>query len=207
MTRGETPTAGFEYRSFGAPGAGRTVFLLREGEAATLDPDPAVTARRDVRVVAVRVTADDIEDPAAYRGATPAAMAASAIARLVTGEAHDEPVGLVGIAGTGELALMLAHRLGAQVDRLVLVAVAEPVTGLDRDEVGDLLGEITAKTLILNGRDDPDAATAAARWHQSRLPDARVEIVPETAARADPRLSISHVWERVLSHAAPGTVR
>jgi pimeloyl-ACP methyl ester carboxylesterase len=207
MTRGESPGAELEHHSFGAPGAERTVFLLREGEAATLDPEPTATARRNVRVVAVRVTADDIEDPAAYRGATPAAVAADAIAALVTNEAHDERVGLVGVSSTGELALLLAQRLGEQVDRLALVAIAEPATALDRDETGYLLAGISAKTLILNGRDDPDAAAAAARWHQSRLPDARMEIVPDGADAVDPRLSISHVWERVLSHTAPGTVR
>lgn len=206
MTRAATPGAEFEYRSFGAPGAERTVFVLREGAAATVDPDPAATAHRDVRVVAVSVTADDIDDPAAYRGATPAAVAAGAIAHLVTEEAHDRPVGLVGVGAASELALMVAARLGHQVDRLALVSVPEPDTELDRDEVGELLSGVEAETLIVNATEDPDATAGAARWHQARLPSAHVEIV-SGVSDADPRVSLADQWDRVLSHVAPDASR
>lgn len=206
MTQAAVPAADFEFRSFGAPGAERAVFVLREGPAATTDPDPAATSRRDVRVIAVGVTADDIEDPSSYRGATPAAIAAAALVRMVDEEAHGRPVGLVGVGAAGELSLMVAARLGAAVDRLVLVGIAEPRTGLDREEVAELLGTIPAQTLILNSRDDPEASAAAARWHEERLPSARVEMVPG-AGDTDPRVSLPDVWDRVLSHAAPGTVR
>lgn len=206
MTMAADPAADFEFRSFGAPGAERTVFVLREGAAATTDPEPATTARRDVRIVAIGVTADDIEDPAAYRGATPAAVAASALVRLITEESHGRAVGLVGVAAAGELALTVAAHLPEVVDRLVLVGIAKPETVLDQDEVTGLLGRVRAKTLILNGRDDPEAAATDARWHQTRLPAARLEMVPG-ADSTDPRVSLADVWERVLSHVAPGSIR
>jgi pimeloyl-ACP methyl ester carboxylesterase len=206
MMQAADPAADFEYRSFGAPGAERTVFVLREGAAATTDPHPSATAHHDVRIIAVGVTAGDIEDPAAYRGATPAAVAADKLVRMVTEEAHGRPVGLVGVAAASELSMMVAARLGARVDRLAVVGVAEPETPLDRDEVTELLARIPAETLILNASDDPDASSAAGRWHESRLPSARLELAP-VADETDPRVSLAEVWERVLSHVAPGTAR
>jgi pimeloyl-ACP methyl ester carboxylesterase len=206
MTRGPAPSAAYEHRSFGSPGAERTVFLLREGIAALSDPRPDVTVRHDVRIVAVGLTVDDIDDPAAYRGATAAETTAATVAHFVTQQRQDRPVGLVGVGEAGELAILVAAHLGGAVDRLALVAVPEPATGLGRDEVTGILAGVEAKTLILNGRADPDAAAAAARWFEEHLPAARVEIVPETS---DPqsRLILADVWERVLSHVAPGTAR
>ncbi|WP_194395863.1 alpha/beta fold hydrolase [Microbacterium atlanticum] len=206
MTKGPAPSASYEHRSFGAPGAQRTVFLLRAGISTLSDPRPDVTARRDARIVAVGLTVDDIDDPAAYRGATAAEMTAATLARFVAQERHDRSVGLVGVGDAGDLAILVAAHLGDVVDRLALVAVPRPDSALEGSEVAELLARVTARTLILNGRDDPDAAAAAARWYREHLAAARVELVPETS---DPqsRLILADVWERVLSHVAPGSIR
>lgn len=206
MTRAAGPAPELRQRSFGAPAAERTVFVLRAGPAAMTDPEPGATMRRDVRVVAMGVTAENLADPAAYRGATPAAVAANAISELVTKEAHSRPVGLVGVGSAGELALMVAADLGDRVDRLAIVAMPEPATPLDREEVAERLQSIAAQTLVVNGRHDPEAASAAAEWLRSRLPSARVEMVPGVSDE-DPRVSLADQWDRVLAHVAPGTAR
>ncbi|WP_349428024.1 hypothetical protein [Microbacterium sp. LWS13-1.2] len=206
MTRAAAPDAAYEHRSFGAPGAERAVFLLRGGVSALSDPLPDATTRRDARVVAIGLTVDDIDDPVAYRGTTPAEATARRIAQFVTEERGDRPVGLVGVATAGEVAIQVAAILGADVDRLALLAVPRPESELGRHEVAELLERIPAKTLLMNAREDPDAANAAARWFAERLASARVEMVPQTS---DPesRLVLGEVWERVLSHVAPGTIR
>ena len=206
MTRAAAPDAAYEHRSFGAPGAERTVILLRTGVSTLSDPRPDVTARRDARIVAVGLTVDDIDDPAAYQGVTAAEATAQALVQLVTTERQDRPVGLVGVGDAGHLAIMVTALLGGEVDRLALVAVPRPESELGGHEVAERLSGIAAKTLVMNGRDDPAAASPAARWFQQRLASARIEMVPESS---DPesRLVLADVWERVLSHVAPGTIR
>ena len=206
MTKGPAPDASYENRSFGAPGAQRTVVLLRSGISALSDPRPDVTARRDARIVAVGLTVDDIDDPVAYRGATPAEATASVIARFVAEEAHGRPVGLGGVGEAGELAILVAAHLGESVDRLALIAVPRPESELGASEVAETLDRIAAKTLLMNGQADPTAPSGAAQWFKEHLSSARVEMVPKTD---DPesRLVLADVWERVLSHVAPGTTR
>lgn len=206
MTRAAAPDAAYEHRSFGAPGAERTVFLLRGGASALSDPLPDATVRRDVRVVAIGLTVDDIDDPVAYRGTTPAEATAQRIAQFVTEERGDRSVGIVGVATAGEVAIRVAALVGAGVDRLALVAVPRPESELGGHELAELLRGIDAKTLLMNGQGDPDARAGAARWFAERLPAARVEMVP-TSAGPEARLGLSGVWERVLSHVAPGTIR
>ncbi len=206
MTRAAAPDAAFEHRSFGAPGAERVVVLLRAGGAALNDPRPDVTAHRDARILAVALDLGDIDDPAAYRGTTPAEATARALTSLVLEQGRGRPVGLVGVGIAGALAILMAGDLGATVDRLALVAVPRPESELAGDEIGDLLGGIEAKTLLLNGNADPGASLAAAKWFHERLPSSRIEMVPKTD---DPqhRLDLAEVWDRVLSHLAPGTKR
>ncbi|WP_106814440.1 alpha/beta fold hydrolase [Microbacterium timonense] len=206
MTKAPAPGAAYEHRSFGAPGAERTVVLLRAGVSNLTDPYPDVTARRDVRILAVAVTTDDVDDPAAYRGATPAETTAAALARFLAEEQHDRPLGMVGVGEAGELAIMLAADLGSGVDRLALVAVPRPESELGASEVAGLLDRIPAKTLLMNGQADPTAASDAARWFKNHLASTRVEMVPR-ADGLEARLILADVWERVLAHVAPGTVR
>lgn len=64
------------------------------------------------------------------------------------------------------------------------------------------MDSIPAKTLIMNGQRDPLAAAAEARWCKGAIGASRVEMVPEEGP-----LLLSHVWDRVLSHVAPGAKR
>jgi pimeloyl-ACP methyl ester carboxylesterase len=171
-----------------------------------LDPDPAVTATHDVHILAIELPPGELEDPATFGGQTQAQSAAASLASLVRGKAGESFVGIVGYGRTGEIAIMLAEALGDVVDRLALVAVPAPETRIDRDDQQQVLSRVTAETLIMNGQQDPDAAAAAAEWHHHRLPASRVEMVPAAAVSSpDGRLPLSSVWDRVLSHVAPGT--
>ena len=49
-------------------------------------------------------------------------------------------------------------------------------------------------------------ASGAAQWFKNHLSSARVEMVPRTDD-LEARLILADVWDRVLSHVAPGTVR
>ena len=205
MTGAEDPAKRFERRAFGAPGAGRTVIVMRTGPAAMLDPEPVATAARAAQILAIGVRAVDLEDPATFGGQTQAESMASGLADLARTKAAEFPVGLVGVGATGQLAVLLAAELGDAVDRLALVAVPAPEQPIDRDDEERVMARVTAKTLIMNGQRDPDAAAAAARWHHDHLPGSRVEMVPGEATGADHRLALADVWDRVLSHVAPGT--
>jgi pimeloyl-ACP methyl ester carboxylesterase len=57
---------------------------------------------------------------------------------------------------------------------------------------------VRAKTLLLYGSRDPLAGPRHGRWWQSRLPDARLEVVPGAG-----HLLVVPMWARVLSHLAP----
>jgi len=206
MTRSDEPDSGYERRAFGSPGAARTVIVLRAGPTATLDPDPVATAARSVQILAIGLRDADIADPAAFGGATRAESVAAALADRVRARAGDSPVGLVGVGPAGALALLFAAELGEAVDRLALIAVPVPETPLDREDAAGVAERVSAKTLIMNGQRDPDASAAAARWHHERLPGSRVEMVPAPAS-PDGRLALAEVWDRVLSHVAPGTKR
>ena len=135
MTRAdEPPPTGVDHRIFGAPGAARTVIVVRTGATAMLDPDPPATAARAVRVVVIGLSDDDLADPATFGGGTPAETMTTTLARLVRSQAEDSQVGVVAVGATGVLALLLAAELGDHVDRLALVAVPAPETPIDRDD-------------------------------------------------------------------------
>jgi hypothetical protein len=73
---------------------------------------------------------------------------------------------------------------------------------LDRDDLCALIEGVSADTLIMNGQRVDGAAAAAAAWYKDHLGSARVEMVPGAS-----ELSLSTVWGRALSHAAPRTKR
>jgi len=207
MTRAPGPGTELSFRVFGALGARRTVFVLRSGPAAMLDPDPPVTIRRDVRIIAVQVTEGELFDPHAYRGETPAELAVASLDGLYVSEVPDGvAVGVVGVGGTAAIATLFASELGEHADRLALVAAVAPESALGRDEGAKVLARVTAKTLILNGLGEGRATAASAAWHRDHLADARVEMVPSTRVGMDGP-SLGDVWPRVLSHVAPGAIR
>lgn len=200
MTRADV-----DHASLGSPSAARTVVVLREGPLATLDPDPAVTRRRDVRVVAVRIDVEAMNEPTSFGDREPGHV--SGLESLLADIAPDPPIALVAVGAAGSPGIALAAALGDDVDRLVLVGVPAPEAPLSRGETERTLTDVTARTLLLNGQRDPDAAAAAAEWHRRRLVSARVEMIPARDEASDPRISLTDVWERVLSHAAPRTTK
>jgi hypothetical protein len=141
-------------------------------------PDPNQTSRRRVTVIAVAV-----------RGTT-------SIDDLLP----TVPAGVLGIIAVGQAAwigLELAARLGAGIERLVLVAVPAPVPSDSR--MTTLVGHVRAKTLIVNGQRDPQAASRDATWLKNRMVSARVKMVP-SARLIGSRLTLGPVWDRLLQH-------
>ncbi len=184
------------YRSTGAVGADRLVAVVRSGMAALEDPGPHDTAIRGIRLLLVRMPLLGIDDPEAFGGETPDEEHAAALVDLLRheGASADAPIGLVGVAEVGWRAIAAAAELRDAVDRLALVGVDEPESPLDRDDAVELVGRVTAETLILDA-EDRDAAMS---WLHRARGEALVEAVPGGGP-----LALSAVWERVLAHAAP----
>lgn len=85
-------------------------------------------------------------------------------------------------------------------------AFAQGATGLVSDITGYCLQPwgfepeaVQAKTLLLYGSRDPVAGQRHGTWWQKHLPNARLEVVPGAG-----HLLILTMWQRVLSHLAPG---
>lgn len=197
------------FRIFGTPGAERLVVLVGAGDTSTIDPSAVVTAAREIRILAVALTGAAIDDPGTFGSQTPAEQTATALADLVREQlgvdgSDEDPrtAGILAYRAAGDVALRATKELGEVVDRLALVAVPLPEGPLDRDDLGGLIQGITANTLIMNGRRDGEAGDDAASWYRDHIASARVEIVPQ-----DDPLSLTDVWERILSHVAPGTKR
>lgn len=197
------------HRVFGTPGSERLVVLVGTGIAVAVDPLPAETAARDICVLAVALGAATMEDPGGFGSETPAEQTAAWLADLVRATlaeiggpskpAGGVSAGIVAYRDVVDVALRAAVDLGDAVDRLALVSVAAPGQPLDRDDLGALIGGLTAQTLVVSGRGDQKAATAAA-WYQEHLASTRTETVPDEA-------SLAAVWGLVLAHVAPGTER
>lgn len=112
----------------------------------------------------------------------------------------DRAFAAIGWRSGGLRAAELAARRGRDVTRLVLCAVPAPA---DECDLTFDIASIEAKALLLYGQTDPDAPPPAAEWWKKHLPrGGRVEIVP----RRDSDF-IAAMWGRVLSHAAPGSLR
>jgi pimeloyl-ACP methyl ester carboxylesterase len=93
------------------------------------------------------------------------------------------------------------NRLG----EMLRTAFAQGTAGLAADIAGYCLQPwgfepeaVEAKTLLLYGSHDPLAGPRHGRWWRERLPDARLEVVPEAG-----HLLVIPMWPRVLSHLAP----
>jgi pimeloyl-ACP methyl ester carboxylesterase len=153
------------------------VRLLVEGTAdrvvvlfgAGTDPDPEPTWARGVTLVADDGTGPELD--------------------------HAGPIGVVGWSAAGLEALAFAARHSGSVDRVVLVATPVPE---GRADLGFPLSEITAKTLLLFGAKDPLTGSRHGNWWQRRLPQARLEMIPQGGHEL-----LTPMWTRVLSHLAP----
>ncbi len=139
--------------------------LLHLPDKATLfDPNPELTAKRDVELV----------------------------------DAWDESViGVVGWSDAGLAAIQTAAD-HPHLQRLVIASTPFPEdSALDTD-----LDSVTVKTLLLFGSADPRTGSRHGRTWQKRLPNARLEMVPN----GDHDLLVP-MWGRILSHLVPGRKR
>ena len=106
----------------------------------------------------------------------------------------------IGWRSGGLRAAELAALRGPDVTRLILCAVPAPA---DEDDLSFDIRSIEAKVLLLYGQTDPDAPPRSAEWWKKHLPHGgRVEIVPGRGSDF-----LAAMWGRVLSHAAPGSLR
>jgi pimeloyl-ACP methyl ester carboxylesterase len=119
-----------------------------------------------------------------------------------------EALWLLGAGAADEPALQ-ADGVRARLGEMLRSAFVQGARGLAADIAGFCLHPwgfepdgVRAKTLLLYGSRDPLASPEHGRWWQSRLPDARLEVVPEAG-----HLLIVPTWARVLSHLAPGRTR
>jgi len=165
-----------------ATGGRATVLLCLPPGAEPFDPDPDATHARDVGLLAAPqgASAEDVADDLARLG--------------------EHSVGVVGWSTGGLAALALAANRPSLVNRLALVATPAPLltpSSLDVDPA-----RVTAKTLLVYGGRDPNAASAHGRWWQSHLPHARLEMTPDGGDRL-----IAERWARTLAHLSPRTPR
>ena len=103
----------------------------------------------------------------------------------------------VGWRHAGLRAAELAAKAPKRLDRLVLCCVPAPTGDLTFDP-----GAIAAKTLVIYGQYDDEAPAGDAKWWKSHLVSARIEMVPK---HGNDVIELS--WKRILSHAAPNTMR
>jgi pimeloyl-ACP methyl ester carboxylesterase len=112
---------------------------------------------------------------------------------LLAAVTSDEPA----LRGAG-----VRHRLG----EMLRAAFAQGAGGLAADIAGYCLQPwgfepeaVHAKTLLLYGSHDPIAGPTHGRWWHAKLPNARLEVVPDAG-----HLLLIPSWRRALSHLAPG---
>ncbi|WP_147917481.1 hypothetical protein [Ruania zhangjianzhongii] len=185
--------------TFGNPTAERTVLLLPGSGDRLADPDPAVTARRNVTVLGF-ATVPASGQPTPW----PAQPALDGPLPAVDDRVPHGSLGLIAVGDAAASGVLLAHRLADRVDRLVLISAPVPGVGPERERLEELLGTLTTRTLLINGQRDPAAANAEASWHRQRLPRARIEMIPASRLPHG-RLELRIVWARALAHVAPGT--
>jgi pimeloyl-ACP methyl ester carboxylesterase len=111
---------------------------------------------------------------------------------LLAAVTSDEPA----LGGPG-----VRGRLG----EMLRAAFAQGTSGLAADIAGYCLQPwgfepeaVEAKTLLLYGSHDPLAGPRHGEWWRERLPDARLEVVPDAG-----HLLVIPMWPRVLAHLVP----
>ena len=195
MTRAQAPDGRLEFRSFGAAGAPRTVLVLRVGAVALIDPDPAVTLDHDVRLMAVQLDEVELDDPPTFGGETPAESTATALADLVRREVPGAVIGVVAERDAVPLAVALAAASTDLIDRLAHVDARVPDSALVADLLAEESAAVAASALVVAADDDETTA----RWYADGLGSAEVRLV--TAGEIG--VSLTSVWDAVLSHVAP----
>jgi pimeloyl-ACP methyl ester carboxylesterase len=119
-----------------------------------------------------------------------------------------EALWLLAALTSGEPALGddgVRERLG----HMLRASFAQGARGLAADIAGYCLQpwgfepeDVRASTLLLYGMRDPLAAPRHGQWWMERLPDSRLELVPDAG-----HLLVVQTWARALAHVAPGEAR
>ncbi len=144
-----------------------------------------------------------------YRGLSPGEVTA-ALTAVFEEFSGAEPTGqsrLGDLATPGADDAVLAaarERLVAMLDRSVQQGqrgTAADIVSYTLLDLGFEISKVRAKTLLLYGGADQIGSRHAA-WYKSKLSDARIEMVPGAG-----HLLIVPMWQRVLSHLAPGATR
>lgn len=105
-------------------------------------------------------------------------------------------------AGAADEAALRADGVRARLGEMLHAAFVQGARGLAADIAGYCLQPwgfepeaVEAETLLLYGSHDPLAEPRHGRWWHSRLPNARLEVVPGAG-----HLVVVPMWTRVLSH-------
>jgi pimeloyl-ACP methyl ester carboxylesterase len=116
-----------------------------------------------------------------------------------------ESLSLFGACAADEAATLRADGVQARLGEMLRAAFVQGARGLAADIAGYSLQpwgfepeRVQADTLLLYGSRDPLAGPQHGRWWQSRLPNARLEVVSGAG-----HLLVVPMWARVLSHLAP----
>jgi pimeloyl-ACP methyl ester carboxylesterase len=113
----------------------------------------------------------------------------------------------VGVVGGGPADEPALSRDGARqrVSAMLAEAFAQGAVGMAADVAGYALrpwgfepGDVRQKALLIYGAQDRLAGARHGRWWQERLPNARLEMVPDGG-----HLVVIPMWKRVLSFLAP----
>jgi pimeloyl-ACP methyl ester carboxylesterase len=117
----------------------------------------------------------------------------------------DDPLGWLG-AGPAEAAVLESAGTRQRLQALLDEGLAQGAAGIAADVAGQMLRpwgfepeDVRAKTLLLYGSCDVVASPRHGAWWQRRLPRARLETCPGAG-----HLLVVPMWERVLTHLAPG---
>jgi pimeloyl-ACP methyl ester carboxylesterase len=181
----------------------------------------ALAARRPdlvTRVVVIATPAPDEEVPwvpsefrqgiEAMRG-RPAAPVHAGFREQMAGIIPDDPasdgaLGLLGVDPAADAEALDRDGLRDRLARMLADAFAQGPAGMVADIAGYSLrpwgfepSEVRAKTLLLYGARD-QIGHAHGAWWQRRLPDARLEMVPDAG-----HLVVVPTWNRALRHLAP----
>jgi pimeloyl-ACP methyl ester carboxylesterase len=121
----------------------------------------------------------------------------------------DDALWLLAAAGTSDKAALRSPGVRNRLGEMLRAAFAQGAGGLAAEIAGYCLQpwgfepeEVEAKTLLLYGARDPLAGPDHGRWWKERLPDARLEVVPDAG-----HLLLIPMWDRTLSHLASSRER
>jgi pimeloyl-ACP methyl ester carboxylesterase len=178
------------------------------------------TRRPDLvdRVVVFATPAPDDEVPwipAEYRAALealrglPPERVHAALGQQLAAQVPADPYAAEALDTLGrsaaDAAVLAAAGARQRLGDMMAAAYAQGAAGVAADIAGYCLqpwgfepAEVKARTLLLYGGQDPVAGHRHARWWQTHLPRARIEMSPDAG-----HLLVIPRWQRALSHLAP----